>query len=93
MPVYLLTYDLMKEVGSADYKALRDALQRDGAHKTQLSAWLISSSLGAKALHNRFKPLLDDNDRLWVTRVRPHEHTFSNAIAGTKRWLEEHPPS
>ena len=93
MAVFLLNYDLVNESGSHDYEPLWAALREAGAHRTQYSTWLVASAAGAKGVHDHFQRYLDGNDRLWVTRVRPGEHWFSNAMAGTNDWLKRNPPS
>lgn len=92
MTAYLLAYDLVNERGSHDYKPLWAALTKAGAHRTQLSAWLVASTVGVQTVHDHFKAYLDTDDRLWVTRLRANEHWFSNALAGTNDWLKRNPP-
>ena len=47
MAVYLLSYDLVAEKKNAhhDYQVLWDELERLGAHRTQLSMWLVNVDL------------------------------------------------
>ena len=93
MTIYLLSYDLIKERSGQDYQPLWDELKRLGAHRTQLSARLIDVNNTAQQLTEHFKQFVDKDDRLWVTRVRPNEHWYVNAIAGTNDWLQRHPPT
>ena len=88
MTVYLLSYDLVNERGSHDYKPLWGALATAGAHRTQLSTWLVSSTSSVQAVHDHFQRYLDKDDRLWVTRVPPAQNWYSNAMAGTNDWLK-----
>ena len=92
MSVYLLSYDLVNESGSHDYKPLWNALAQAGAHRTQYSTWLVASTLTAKGVHDQFKRYVDSDDRLWVTSVRVSEHWYSNAMTGTNDWLKRNPP-
>lgn len=96
MAVYLLEYDLVKETSSHDYEPLWAALKAAGAHRTQLSAWLVASTSGAKQVHDHFQKYLDSNDRLWVAKVHKNtssdEYWFSNAKGGTNDWLKKNPP-
>jgi hypothetical protein len=93
MTVYLVNYDLVNESGPHDYKPLWAALAAFGAHRTQYSTWLVSSTSGAQAVHDHFKRFLDKDDRLWVTSVRAGQNWYSNAMAGTNDWLMRNPPN
>ena len=93
MTVYLLTYDLVNETGGYDYQTLWDELNRLEAQKTQYSVWLVNLNNTPREVHNHFKQFVDSDDRLWVTRLRPNEYTYSNAIKGTNDWLSKNPPT
>lgn len=92
MAIYLLSYDLVKETSSFDYKPLWAELRRLNAHKTQLSAWLINLTNTPKEVADHFQGFMDNDDRLWVTRVRAAEHWYFNALEGTNDWLKANPP-
>ena len=88
MAVYLLTYDLAGENGSADHDLLWDELRRRGAHRMLDSAWLLDSDADPQALLSDFKKLLNEENRLFVTALRRGEFTYTNARGGTNDWLE-----
>lgn len=92
MTIYLLTYDLLKEPDSEDYKPLWAELKRLGGHKVQYSVWLLDlTNDTAKQVHDHFKGYVDSNDRLWVSELVSN-YWCSNAISGTNDWLAAHPP-
>lgn len=94
MSVFLIAYDLVDEKKNAnhDYQKLWDELRRFGAHRTQLSAWLITNSSSAKQLCEHFQSFVDANDRIWVTKVFAGEFWYVNAVSGTNDWLAKNPP-
>jgi hypothetical protein len=94
MSVYLLAYDLVdeKKNPSHDYQILWDELKRLGAHRTQYSLWLINLSNTPKEVVDHFRNFVDENDRLWATKIFRGEYHFVNARAGTNTWLEANPP-
>ena len=94
MTVYALAYDLVNErKGTFDYQPLWDELKRLGAHRTQLSLWLVNLANTPTEVVEHFQKFVDADDRILVSRMRPKEYTFVNAIAGTKNWLANNPPS
>lgn len=94
MTVYLIGYDLVNEKGSKfDYQKLWDELKRLGAHRVQLSLWLANVSGTAQEIAEHIKGFVDKDDRVWVSRVRPSEHWYVNAIGGTNDWLKRNPPT
>lgn len=92
MSVYTLAYDLVKETGSHDYEPLWAELKRLDAHRVQYSFWLVNLNNNSKEVHDHFKAYLDENDRLFVDRLRKNENWYSGAMAGTNAWLERNPP-
>ncbi len=94
MAIYILSYDLIDEKGSSvDYQKLYDELNRLKAHRVQDSLWLLNLTNTAKEVLEHFKGFTDSNDKLWVSSVRKGEHWYTNANAGTNKWLEANPPS
>lgn len=91
MASYLVAYDLVKEK-EHDYQKLWDELARIGAHRTQFSLWLVSATLGARELHDALKSYMHEQDRLWVAEFSKNRHWFSNAMSGTNKWIQAHPP-
>jgi hypothetical protein len=93
MSVFLLGYDLIKEKTGHDYKPLWDELARRNAHRTQYSLWLINLNNTPDQVVAHFQKFVDKDDRIWVTRLRPNEYTYVNAMPGTNAWLQKNPPS
>lgn len=91
MTAFLVTYDLVNESGSQDYEPLWDELKRLKAHRTLDSVWLVNMSGSAKNVHDHFKPLLDNDDRLLVCEFTKN-HWYSNARSGTNDWIKNNPP-
>lgn len=94
MSVYLISYDLVDEKKNPqhDYQVLWDELKRLKAFRTNLSVWLISVDNTPNEILEHFKNFVDANDRIWITKLRKGQFTYTNAIAGTKKWLEGNPP-
>jgi CRISPR-associated endonuclease Cas2 len=89
MPTYTVSYDLVKQ---KDYRRLEDALEKLGAHRTQLSYWLVNVTNTARELLDHLKQYVDSDDRLWISELT-RNHTFANALGGTNDWLKANPPS
>ncbi len=62
---YLISYDLNQP--GQDYKNLIAGLQKSGARKVLLSAWVIDTSWSATAIRDWVVKLTDKNDRVLVT--------------------------
>tara|TARA_R110000851_G_scaffold270099_1_gene422754 strand:- start:135 stop:416 length:282 start_codon:yes stop_codon:yes gene_type:complete len=92
MAIFVISYDLINESGSADYEPLWKALRERGCHRTQDSVWLGNFNNGAKVVHDHFKQYLDSDDRLMVSELTKI-HWFSNACGGTNEWLKNNPPA
>lgn len=94
MTVYALAYDLVNErKRTFDYQPLWDELKRLGAHRTQLSLWLLNVTNTPTEVVEHFQKFVDADDRIFVSRMRPKEYAFVNAMPGTKNWLASNPPS
>jgi hypothetical protein len=93
MSVYLLAYDLVKEKKntSHDYQVLWDELERLKAHRTEYSAWLVNLNNTPQEVVEHFRQFIDENDRLWTTKLCRGEYYYSNAIGGTNKWLATNP--
>ena len=91
MAVFLVTYDLVKETSSFDYKPLIDALEELGGVKSHLSEWLIELDNPAQQVFDHFDQFTDNNDRLMVNRVveRP---TWNIGLKGTQAFIDAHFP-
>jgi hypothetical protein len=94
MPVFALAYDLINErSGTHDYQPLWDELKRLGAHRTQLSLWLINLNNTPEEVVNHFRQFVDNDDRVFASRMRPNEYHYANATPGTNNWLANNKPS
>jgi len=66
--VYIITYDLNKP--GKDYSSLYKNIKEIGGWWHFLdSTWLVRTSLGANQIWNRLKPVVDDNDRVFVCKL------------------------
>lgn len=92
MAVFLVSYDLLKEKDGHDYKALWAELEIFSGHRIQYSAWLIAANGTTSAIRDHFTQFVDNNDLLWVNRVRKGQYAFFKSRAGTNDWLSKHPP-
>lgn len=93
MAVFLVAYDLINErQGTHDYQPLWEELKRLGAHRTQLSLWLVSANNTVVEVRQHFQRFVDNNDRIWVTRLHKGQYDYCNAIGGSNNWLRNNPP-
>ncbi|TMJ94279.1 MAG: CRISPR-associated protein Cas2, partial [Alphaproteobacteria bacterium] len=92
--VYLVSYDLVKEKKNAqhDYQVLWDELERLGAHRAQYSAWLVNLNMTPQEVVQHFRQFVDDNDRIWASKLFRGQYWYVNAIGGTNAWLDANPP-
>ena len=92
MAIYLLAYDLINEKkGTHDYQPLWDELERLKCHRTEYSLWLCNLNNTPAQVRDHFKQYVDSDDRIWVTKLRPNEYTYSNATNGTNEWIKKNP--
>lgn len=61
------------------YRPLVRDLMRRGAHKYQLSCWLVNVAIMAAEVHDHYRRFLQENDRLMVRvdpqpQARPQRH-------------------
>jgi CRISPR/Cas system-associated endoribonuclease Cas2 len=92
MPVFLLAYDLVNEARSGEYDALYNELDRLEAQRVQDSVWLVSLNYAVVEVKDHFATFMDGDDKLWVTKLRSRQFTFTKANSGTNGWLKENPP-
>lgn len=92
MPPFIVTYDLVKEESSADYKPLIDDLKSRGAHKYQLSCWLVNIDATAAAVYDHYNKMIDDNDKLLVAELT-RNHKQAGNFKGTNDWIKNNPPN
>lgn len=90
MSVFVVSYELKNETGSADYRPLWDALENLTSQKVQRSVWLVASTDSAANIHANLKQFMDEDDRLWVSKVQRGSYAYSGAIAGTKKFLADY---
>lgn len=67
MAVYIVTYDLDKGSTSEDYSRLVSLIKEEGVWACLGgSSYLVESEHTAVELRNKFKDVLDNNDKLYV---------------------------
>jgi hypothetical protein len=91
VPPFILTYDLVKEETSADYKPLIDDLKERGGHRYQDSCWLVFLNNTAAEVYDHYNKMLDQNDKLMVSELT-RNHKQAGNYKGTNKWIEDHPP-
>lgn len=91
MPPFIVTYDLVKEETSEDYKPLIKDLKDRGGHRYQNSCWLVSLSNTASEVYNHYNSMLDDNDKLFVAELVANHRQGAN-YKGTNDWIKNNPP-
>jgi len=89
MAVYLITYDLNREIVRPNItKAIKSYPLWA---KLSESSYAISTPLTVKAVYDKLKPLLDSDDNLYVmTLRRPYTGFGPNEV---NEWLDEHLPN
>jgi hypothetical protein len=86
--VYLVTYDLNKEVIRP--KITEKVRAFDSWAKLSESSYAISTNMTPEQVYNYFKPLLDDNDNLYViTLKRPYA---GQGLQEVNDWLNDNLP-
>ena len=91
MPSFIVTYDLVKEESSADYKPLIDDLKARGGQKYQLSSWLVNVDATAAAVYDHYNKMIDNNDKLMVLELT-RNHKQGGNFQGTSDWILRNPP-
>lgn len=91
MPPFIVTYDLVKEETSEDYKPLIKDLKDRGAHRYQFSSWLVNLNNTADEVHAHYRALLDSNDKLMVSELT-RNHAQDLNFKGTNQWIKDNPP-
>lgn len=89
MPVYLISYDLVKENNSHDYEPLWARLRELKAVKTQLSAWFADLNNTAEEVLDHLLPYVDENDRLLVIEVTK-KPAWNIGLKGTVDFIKAH---
>ena len=91
MPIFIITFDRRNPGGQFDYQPLIQELQAQKCFPLWENLWLGSFDNDATQLHNYFKRLMHEADRLAVCEMINH-FCYSNAVEGANRWLELNPP-
>ncbi|NSY48466.1 CRISPR-associated protein Cas2 [Agrobacterium tumefaciens] len=91
MPPFIVTYDLVKEESSEDYKPLIEDLKERGAQRYQLSCWLVNLDNTAAQVYDHYKAMLDSNDKLMVSELTDN-HKQAGNFKGTNDWIKNNPP-
>ena len=79
MPVFSISYDLIKRL---DYESLWAELERIGAERFLVSQWAVkrADSVTAAALRDQLSRFIDNEDRLFVTRVDNADYAGMNLL-------------
>ncbi|WP_283419963.1 hypothetical protein [Sphingopyxis sp. Geo48] len=91
MPLYLATYDLVKEQDGHDYKPLTDALKELDGVRTQWSAWLLDLSSTKAKIYRYLAQFIDENDRLMIIEIES-KPVWGKAFQGTKDMIDRYFP-
>lgn len=85
--VYIVSYDL--RAPGQRYDELIELIKKDGSWaKLGESAYLIESNASATELRDRFKPVLDGNDRIYVGQVKTPA-AWSGMTEGVSNWIKK----
>ena len=87
MPVFLISYDLVKENSSHDYEPLWAELKRLDAVRTLLSEWYADLENTAQEAYDHFRSYIDKNDRLLVVEVTK-KPVWNQGLQGTKAFID-----
>lgn len=91
MPIFTIALERRNPGGQFDYQPLVQELQAQKCFPLWENFWLGSFNNNATQLHNHFKRLLHEADRLAVCEMTNH-FCYSNVVNGANRWLELNPP-
>jgi len=91
VPPFIVTYDLVKEETSEDYKPLIKDLKDRGGHRYQDSCWLVSLNNTAADVYSHYRAFLDENDKLMVSELT-RNHEQGRNYKGTNDWIKNNPP-
>ena len=92
MPLFSVTYDLVKEDSSFDYQPLWDALGDVSGVKTQFSGWLVGYDTTQRDLYRYLRKTVDSNDRLMVIQITSRPD-WSTGFKGTKAIIDRYFPA
>ncbi len=89
MATYLVTYDLNKEVKRPPI--VEKVKSFPGFAMLSESSYAISTPLTVEQVHEVFKPLLDDNDTIYIISLRKPWTGFGPK--NVNEWLASHLPN
>ena len=87
MPVYVVSYEQSRESESA---ALHEALRNLGGECILSGLFVVDSPGDAEGLHRHLSEFLQNEDRIFVTRLTEDFSGYVLQDAG--RWLDTHKP-
>lgn len=88
MGVYIVTYDLNKEVHRPNM--VGEIKKFNGWAKLSESSYAISTDLTAQQIYNKLKPMIDSNDNIYIVTLRRPYVGFGPKDVND--WLETHLP-
>lgn len=92
MPIFTIVFERRNPAGNHDYQPLLQQLQAQKCFPLWENAWLGSFENNATQVHNYFKRLLAEADRVMVCEMTNH-FCYSGVVQGANRWLELNPPA
>jgi hypothetical protein len=92
MPIFTIVFERRGLAASHDYQPLLRELQGQKCFPLWENAWLGSFENNATQVHNYFKRLLAEADRLAVCEMTNH-FCYSGVVQGANQWLELNPPA
>jgi hypothetical protein len=83
---YQISYDLNKE---KNYDKLYERIKSYGEYRNILrSTWLVSTSESAQQIHEKLRPLIDSDDRLFISEVTSNFQGWLPKSDGD--WINSH---
>jgi hypothetical protein len=92
MPIFTIVFERRNPAGNHDYQPLLRELQGHKCFPLWESAWLGSFENNATQVHNYFRRLLAEADRVVVCEMTNH-FCYSGVVQGANHWLELNPPA
>lgn len=92
MPIFTIVFERRSPAGSHDYQPLLSQLQAQKCFPLWENAWLGSFENNATQVHNYFKRLMSEADRIAVCEMTNH-FCYSGVVQGANKWLELNPPA
>ena len=92
MPIFTILFERRDPAGTHDYRPLLSELQGQKCFPLWDNAWLGSFQNNATQVHNYFKRLLAEADRIAGCEMTNH-FCYSGVVPGANKWLELNPPA